>query len=197
MINQKNVAKFIQQYNDFEKIISASNAVQARTVLEFEESLTLKDAEANQKLKVCRIVRNYIQHNDVNFVEPSKEMIDFIANLSDYVRSLEMSANDVLKKLTPLTLSDTITDAAKKLSRNKLMPVVDKRKICIGIVTDETIRVAVSKGTRPSSKLSNIESLIKSATIISKDIPVKNITENSVVTKDGTKNGQYVGVVII
>ena len=197
MINQKNVAKFIQQYNDFEKIISDSNAVQARTVLEFEESLTLKDAEANQKLKVCRIVRNYIQHNDVNFVEPSKEMIDFIANLSDYVRSLEMSANDVLKKLTPLTLSDTITDAAKKLSRNKLMPVVDKRKICIGIVTDETIRAAVSKGTRPSSKLSNIESLIKSATIISKDIPVKNITENSVVTKDGTKNGQYVGVVII
>ena len=79
MINQKNVAKFIQQYNDFEKIISDSNAVQARTVLEFEESLTLKDAEANQKLKVCRIVRNYIQHNDVNFVEPSKEMIDFIA----------------------------------------------------------------------------------------------------------------------
>ena len=197
MINQKNVAKFIQQYNDFEKIISASNAVQARTVLEFEESLTLKDAEANQKLKVCRIVRNYIQHNDVNFVEPSKEMIDFIANLSDYVRSLEMSADDVLKKLTPLTLSDTITDAAKKLSRNKLMPVVDKRKVCIGIVTDETIRAAVSKGTRPSSKLSNIESLIKSATIISKDIPVKNITENSVVTKDGTKNGQYVGVVII
>lgn len=197
MINQKNVAKFIQQYNDFEKIISASNAVQARTVLEFEESLTLKDAEANQKLKVCRIVRNYIQHNDVNFVEPSKEMIDFIANLSDYVRSLEMSANDVLKKLTPLTLSDTITDAAKKLSRNKLMPVVDKKKVCVGIVTDETIRAAVSKGTRPSSKLSNIESLIKSATIISKDIPVKNITENSVVTKDGTKNGQYVGVVII
>lgn len=171
--------------------------MQARTVLEFEESLTLKDAEVNQKLKVCRIVRNYIQHNDVNFVEPSKEMIDFIANLSDYVRSLEMSADDVLKKLTPLTLSDTITDAAKKLSRNKLMPVVDKRKICIGIVTDETIRAAVSKGTRPSSKLSNIESLIKSATIISKDIPVKNITENSVVTKDGTKNGQYVGVVII
>lgn len=197
MINQKNVAKFIQQYNDFEKIISASNAVQARTVLEFEESLTLKDAEANQKLKVCRIVRNYIQHNDVNFVEPSKEMIDFIANLSDYVRSLEMSANDVLKKLTPLTLSDTITDAAKKLSRNKLMPVVDKRKICIGIVTDETIRAAVSKGTRLSSKLSSIESLIKPAAIISKDIPVKNITENSVVTKDGTKNGQYVGVVII
>ena len=197
MINQKNVAKFIQQYNNFEKIISDSDTVQARTVLEFEESLTLKDAEANQKLKVCRIVRNYIQHNDVNFVEPSKEMIDFIANLSDYVRSLEMSANDVLKKLTPLTLSDTITAAAKKLSKNKLMPVVDKKKVCIGIVTDETIRAAVSKGTRPSSKLSNIESLIKSAAIISKDIPVKNITENSVVTKDGTKNGQYVGVVII
>ena len=181
MINQKNVAKFIQQYNNFEKIISDSDTVQARTVLEFEESLTLKDAEANQKLKVCRIVRNYIQHNDVNFVEPSKEMIDFIANLSDYVRSLEMSANDVLKKLTPLTLSDTITAAAKKLSKNKLMPVVDKKKVCIGIVTDETIRAAVSKGTRPSSKLSNIESLIKSAAIISKDIPVKNITENSVV----------------
>ena len=69
-----------------EKFLDAFRALdtelkdQGSTVLEYENSL--KDGSIEkEKLKVCRIMRNYMAHNDTTFLTASNEQIKFLQKI--------------------------------------------------------------------------------------------------------------------
>ena len=54
--------KFLDAFKNLENELRADNT----TVLDYENSL--KDSNMQEKLKLCRITRNYLSHQDTKFV---------------------------------------------------------------------------------------------------------------------------------
>ena len=176
--------KFLENYIKFENAVKDTLL---SSVLEYENSI--EDNETHQKVKMCRITRNYIQHNGPDFIVPTKEMTSFLIEQVDKMNKILQTAGDVMKRIAPLKLSDKVVDAAKRLSRSALIPVVDSKGVYLGCVSDATIRTMCAQGS--ASKTLKTAKLVKVKTC-EKDKPAKDINEPVVVVN----NGKYLGIVI-
>lgn len=87
------------------------------SVLSFENALT--DAEMQQKVKLVRITRNYIQHHDDGgtFAAVSEEEVDFINELTEEIEAGQKSAGDSAVKIPLIKHTDDNKTAAKVMSR--------------------------------------------------------------------------------
>ena len=115
------------------------------TVLGYEEKL---DTEQGDKLRICRVTRNFLQHNPsaYGFVVPTEAMIVFLEELvTDLVVKLEKSEPAVYR-LPPVKLTGTMRDAGKVFVKTGMswLPVVD------GTAVIETKRL---RGTDVHEKL--------------------------------------------
>ena len=178
----KKTDKFIESYNEFEILLRKEKEMPP---LEYEEHLPPEDMN---KLKICRICRNYIQHNGKDFVIPTEAMVSFIKSLASKIESEITSVKDNMSRVKPLTPKDNITDAAKRLERLPFVPVVEN-DVCIGVITDETIRKACAKNTKKIKDMS-----LSSIKYTKRDIFLKDAPVPSVVTDTGKQNGKYLGV---
>lgn len=72
--------KFLEQYKRFESALRDTNT--ADTVLDYENSLQTDpvNSDTYDKLKTCRIIRNYIQHHPdgAKMFPASSQMTEFI-----------------------------------------------------------------------------------------------------------------------
>lgn len=60
-------------------VLDSELKLENNTILEFENPL---DSNSQEKLKVCRIMRNYMSHNDVTFLSATNEQIKFLNSLT-------------------------------------------------------------------------------------------------------------------
>ena len=88
-----------------------------KTIMDFENSLEGIDQE---RMKVCRIMRNYMAHNDATFLTPSNEQIKF---LDTQVSNILKSANTVKTEMKKIKLVKE-TELIKNL-----IPIIDKSNI--------------------------------------------------------------------
>ena len=111
-----------------EKFLDAFRALdselkdQGSTVLEYENSL--KDGSVEkEKLKVCRIMRNYMSHNDTTFLTASNEQIKFLDNMTEEVLKRAHLVKDEMKRVKTLKATAPIKDIITALDKFPVCPI--------------------------------------------------------------------------
>lgn len=114
--------KFLVAYKNLEQALREDNV----SVLEYENCL---NEENKEKLKVCRIIRNYAAHNDKKFIACTKEQIKFLEDLYfDYIRDKDIVEN----YYTKLPLTENKLQSIAQVIQKKRYARID-----IGIVDAE------------------------------------------------------------
>lgn len=120
------------------------------TVLDVENGIS--DNNIKDKLKTCRMIRNYAQHHDDadEFVSATQGMIDFVKDMTQDVRLLNGIYKDVMTKCpVVITTASNASDCAKAFSKSDLdwYPVLeDKGATIAGIITKDTVFKMLSLG---------------------------------------------------
>jgi len=163
-----------------------------QSVLDYE-NLLLDDSSDKEKLKICRISRNYLSHQDMKFITCSKEMIDFIENLAltmhrkshivanELIRQKTVKSNEYLKNILPLLVKCEV-------------PVEDTNGQIICLINSNEYIKMLNKGI----KRLDLPKRLPKLNYVSKDTKIDNLdTGIYVVTSNGQINGKYIGLCII
>lgn len=108
--------KFLEKYKELE-ILLKNRKINYK---EFEDS---QNEEVKQKLRICRMMRNYISHNDIFFVESTEYQIDFIKNT---IENLQLEGDIVKKHLGRInnytcSLYDKCSDVLEIMSKRQII----------------------------------------------------------------------------
>lgn len=119
------------------------------SVLDVENGIT--DDSVRDKLKTCRIIRNYAQHHDDadGFVGATSGMIEFIQGLTSSIRLLNGTYKDVMTKCPiAITANSNVTDCAGAFMRtgSDWYPVSDVAGSLCGIITKDDVFAMLGSG---------------------------------------------------
>lgn len=155
---------FIEKYKELESLLSIP-------VRDYEDSLP--DADA-QKMRICRMLRNYIQHNAdyEKIISISPHLQAFLDSIVDKIHK----ESGIIKehmistvKYGFLSENDTLVDAAALMTKKKrcFNLVIDKNSEYIGVITKDIISDYFGTGAvTKATKISKItDSLLKPAVI--------------------------------
>lgn len=186
--------KFLENYVRLETVLRKED----KAVIDYEATL---DPERSEKLKVCRIMRNYVRHHEDGnkFLVFSDEQDKFIDVLINEISLKYDSVKSKTKKVKTLELSNTLQEAALLLTGSKVgyVPVLGKKGEIVGTVDNKLIVTAIANGSKLSSKLSSLD-LNKSLQgiiiiNINDDIEKLTVGEKYIVIDD---KSQYKGVIV-
>ncbi len=193
---------FLTTYKELEQILrNKDNLIGDGSVLSYENTLNQDDLE---KLKLCRIIRNYCQHHAdyKKFVAISDEMIRFLEKQIASIEKQESTAKDLMRKLKVPTTKDTLNDVLKFMSKNKLdwCPVLNdkptkKVPVVAGVITAMTL-LDLLVNNKPTTKLKSlvegkaIQKELKNYPVIDTKISGKKLTsDNYIVVEDNSYKG--------
>lgn len=204
MINKYEI--FISKFKEIENLIKKlPNATSDSNFKWYEDSIL--DMEKKNKLYICRIIRNYIQHNKdyENFIEISDEMIKFMENILKEINGKISKAEDImiqLNKINKCCIKDNCLDILKLMIKKKIeyIPLIEN-DLFIGIISiyDLTEFVLNNK----SKNLSNFTKFKKNnykfvkPNILTED--VLKLKQNNIqfifVTENGTSKTKILGLI--
>lgn len=198
-----NIDQFLQEYKQLEVYAKAAGY---DSVLDIEQQMT--DQEEQEKLKLCRITRNYIVHHadGTEFAAVSNGMITFLHNLSLSLIADKLKAADRMSTLTPVKPTDTLSGATKKLLKANLpwIPVVGPQMVYIGVLDTDLILDLIRQGTNVDTPLSEMKKFQKEAEkeveekkvpVIAASAPITELESTPAIVLDG-KRKKYKGVIV-
>lgn len=146
------INEFLDEYKNLESAIRMLNS--EASVFDYEKTL---DSQTQEKLKVCRILRNHIQHNvgGDEFVCITEEQIHFLKSLINAILIKFSSSADLTDKTKTVKLSDTLLQASRKFSDQDELPLLDKTKL-IGCISAQQVLNLISKAKELSTKLEDM-----------------------------------------
>lgn len=196
-------SKFLEKYRELEILLRNNNI----DFKDFEENQ--ENEKDKQKLRICRIMRNYLSHNDITFIEATKEQIDFITNNID----MQRLQGDIIKKhlgrINNYTCSlydkcSDILDIMSKRQITKYPVLIESRNGSVYEIKSVSI-YDVSKAVLESktNRIKEIENSLTDDIVFTEPMEdyiniIKN-NKNDLVfcTDDGSKNGKLMGFVKI
>ena len=212
---------YISKYNNIEtKLCKLNNAPADANIKWFEDSL--EDVKIKNKLYLCRIIRNYIQHNTdyKEFITITDEMLKFLDSIDFMVSSKLNTAENImvpLKKIKYGKIEDNIQDVVKIMSSKNFdfIPIIDNDYKLTGIFSVTSILTLISsEGLKKTSKFKDLDSKkylgINKDTVkfIGKEVLVediykiffnsknnKNQTKLIIVTSTGNSKGNVLGII--
>ena len=116
-----------EKFLDAFRALDAELKDQGTTVLDYENSLT--DSSDKEKLKVCRIMRNYMSHNDTVFLSASNEQIKFLEAETEEVLKRAHLVKDEMKRVKTLKATTPIKDVIAALDKFPVVPLETKAGI--------------------------------------------------------------------
>lgn len=178
--------KFLDCYRNLENELR----YEGKTVLDYENSL--QDEDIKDKLKLCRITRNYLAHHDTKFVTATIDMCKFLDQLAIKVRQSGGIVRDEMKKTKAVTEVEQLKNILPMIAKGRV-PVINKQNQCIFILdSDYYISLLAKKAT----KLELPKKLPK-LNYVKKEDRLDGLYGFYVVTEDGTKSGKYIGTLLI
>lgn len=156
------------------------------------------DINIQNKLRLCRMLRNYAQHNDdyKSFIAVTSDMILFINKLLKDLGCIDKTAGQICNKIQALTEKSLLTECCVMLVSKKLdwLPVIDsKTNKCLGVITYNNILSWISDGATLKSNLSNLitDKNKKIMTVIQDDVAYNKIPNDDyiIVIKDDVYKG--------
>lgn len=175
-----------------EKFLDAFRALdtelkdQGTTVLDYENSLS--DTSDREKLKVCRIMRNYMSHNDTTFLTASNEQIKFLDNMTEEVLKRAHLVKDEMKRVKTLKATTPIKDVIAALDKFPVVPIETKAGIYL---VDKDILVHQLAG---GAKKIAIPTKLPKYKTTNKMEKIENLSNGTYIVLD--KN-TYIGIIII
>lgn len=158
-----------------------------KTVLDYENELV---GTAQEKLKCCRIMRNYMSHNDVTFLAASSEQCKFLNDCVREIRKKAHTVKDELKKVKVLKPTANIKEIVQSV--HKFNYSVVKFKQGYYIVDSD---ILISNLAKNNKKIEMPKKLPK-VKFVAKTVRFQQLSPDVyIVTSDGTANGQYLGIV--
>ena len=169
---QKILAAFLEQYKRMEQAVNNSTSLSkiswidphkassVRTIYDLESASL--DADILEKLKLCRIVRNYAQHNPgaQSFVAATQEMVDFVSEVALEIESIGGTVKDLMIKVTATAITETSTlqDCLAMMEKKKMqwLPIAGKTREPIACISEHTVCAALSSGATLRSKISTL-----------------------------------------
>ena len=115
-----NITKFLETYKELEANIRTRTDITPDAnesfIACYEAELEKTDVTARDKLRVCRVMRNFIQHNPnaKNFLMPTEAQTKFLQSLVDEIASRNGTIKDKYKTFAKspyvIRLTDTVRD---------------------------------------------------------------------------------------
>lgn len=177
--------KFLAAYKQLE----AELKYDEKTVLDYEG--TLQSSEAEQ-MKCCRIMRNYMAHNDLEFLSTSNNQIKFLNEHINLIKKSAKCVKNFMKKLALSKETEQLKNLAVIVQKYGVAPMNTSKGIYLA--NSDTIVANYVVG----NKKVNIPSKLPKYKYISPDIRIADIplNETFIVTDDGTSKGKYLGILI-
>lgn len=212
---------YISKYNDIEtKICKIDGAPIDANMKWFEDSL--EDIKLRNKLYLCRIVRNYIQHNSdyKDFISITDNMLNFLDSIDIMVNSKLNTAENImipLKKIQYRKINDNIFDTISFMNLKNIdyIPIIDDEYKVIGIFSISSVLNLISNDfLKKTSKFKDLD--FKKYLNINKDTVKfinkdklledifeifisskgnKNPTKLIIITSTGNSKGNVLGII--
>lgn len=178
-----------EKFLDAFRALDTELKTDGKTVLDYENSLDTLDQE---RLKVCRIMRNYMAHNDTTFLSTTSEQIKFLDKQVDELRKLAHTVKDEMKRVKTVKATEPIKNILTSIDKYPIVPVETKAGI---FLVDQTILIhQLALG----NKKVTIPARLPKYKYVSKMERLENIgTGTYIVTEDGTATGAYLGILIV
>ena len=179
--------KFLTAYKQLEAELKCDE----KTVLDYEA--TLQGVVAEQ-LKSCRIMRNYMAHNDLEFLNATNNKIKFLNEQIANIRKTAQLVKNATKKIPLAKETELLKNIAVTVQKYGVAPIQTTKGIYL--VNSDII---VANYVSANKKLS-IPTKIPKYQYISPTVrlsEVDNQTKIYIVTDDGTSKGQYIGLLIM
>lgn len=185
--------EFLEKYKELEGVLRDMH--DGLRVLDYEQTLPGTEEE---KLRLCRQIRNYIQHHDDGntFISATQEMSYFIQGLIEKERGKEETAKDKLYRLSPLSVKDKLSEAVNRFSKTKRtwMPVTDNGLYKGGMDLQELISLIA--GNKLSTTLEKAGAAYKKdVVLLQKQDSIKELLGEKPDCVVVDKNSKYLGVV--
>ena len=201
--------KFLNAFKRLENAIANSTELnknycpKCTSVLDYENSLMESDKEKGEKLKVCRIIRNYHSHHEdgAKLFPASKSMTDFLDKEAESLEKQELTVEKVAKKTGVVTDTTTLAEIIPMFAAlpgtGNILPCIFEdgsvKPVPERIITDcmnrdlkpaammkqkaiEMLDVSLKKAGNPNIVIANITAPAKNYQEVNKDtaIVVKN-----------------------
>ena len=151
--------KYMELYRKFESLIRTAGY---ESVKAYEDSLS-EDSKKQGKVRMCRVIRNYIEHEDQAFIEATTEMINFIQGEIYLIDEQELLVKKRMMK-TFIAENDPIMVAAAFMEKTKLniIPVMnDKGFVSSAISAMNIMKIIASGDYSKTKKVNAIQSKYK------------------------------------
>lgn len=169
---QKLITSFLEQYKRLEQAISNSASLDKISWIDPPKAHSIQsiydleaaslDSEITEKLKLCRIIRNYAQHNPgaQSFIAATQEMVDFISGTAHEIESIDGTVKDIMTKFPATTLTEvsTLQDCLTVMTKKKSswLPIAGKSGEPLAVISEHTVCTALSQGATLRSKISTL-----------------------------------------
>lgn len=178
----------LEKYKELEQILrNKEKQIGDGSVLSYENTLNQDDLE---KLKVCRIIRNYCQHHaDYSKFMSIDGMTSFLDKQIKEIEKQESLVKDIMDKTKAPTLKDTFEDIIKYLIKTEanFCPVLNDRPkknepVLVGVFTKENILDLVLKN-KLNTKISKLvdkkaEKELKNYKVVESKLQAKKLDSN-------------------
>lgn len=177
-----------EKFLDAFRALDTELKTDGKTVLDYENSL---DTLEQERLKVCRIMRNYMAHNDTTFLSTTTDQVKFLETQVQNIRKSAHTVKDEMKRVK-LIKTGTITDFAVLLDKFPIVPV--ESKLGIFLVDKEVLIHQIAEG----NKKIIVPTKLPKYKYISKTERMEYVNSGTyIVTEDGTSTGTYIGILIV
>lgn len=165
--------EFLKCYKELEGVLSTHFGGFDSPVLQLENKLN--DNDKINKLKLCRNIRNFLQHNNNNnFVCVSDTMINFLEALADEYSNGEDFVKDNMIKIqkgkTIFDIKDKLSDMLNGVLKNGTVLIYDGEKIK-GVCDAKKYLTYVNKNK--ITKTSKVDKCFKSAKFLEVNVHTK------------------------
>lgn len=175
------------KFMDAFRALDTELKTEGTTVLDYENSLEPLDQE---KLKVCRIMRNYMSHNDTNFVTASNEQIKFLNTHVDNIRRKAHTVKDETKKLKPMKATEPIKNILAQIVKYPIVPL-ETATGGIYLVTQDIIL----KHLAAAKKKIDIPAKLPKYNTVASDTRIENVIDGQYIVLD-SKTKKFIGIFI-
>ena len=178
--------KFLDAFRSLDTELKQDNII----ILDFENSLT--DNLSKERLKVCRIMRNYMSHNDTDFLATTNEQIKFLDGLTESIKKKAHTAKDELKKVKLIKATTPMKDIISQIDKYPIVVIETKSGLYL-MNKDDLIHQLAQGNKKPV-----IPTKLPKYKYVSKLTRIDKISEGIyIVTSDGTPNSDYCGILIV
>lgn len=190
-------SKFLEVYKELEKTLS----LMGTDVVNYENIFT--DSSNSNKLRMCRMTRNYLQHNnDQNFVEPTDQMISFLERLNNSLLAKTTTNGKKMVKADKIKIdiNDRVEDILPVLAKNKVLLVYDKNTFKGLYRVNTYLNFSLKNKITKTTKVGTFEKPCKAyvAKNAQYDSSLDLLKSNPVVfvTENGKEKGEILGCLI-